>query len=41
MLRVTLGKGEGGSGIGVPVIWGEGLAGTVADGGQSILVQVT
>jgi hypothetical protein len=41
MLRVTLGKGEGGRGIGVPVTWGEGLAGAAADGGQSILVQVT
>ncbi len=40
MLRLTLGKGEKGVGEGVPVTWGEGLAGSVAEGGQNIIIQV-
>ncbi len=39
-MRLTLGKAEQGIGDGVPVNWGEGLAGSVAEGAQSITVQV-
>jgi hypothetical protein len=39
-VRLTLGKAEQGIGDGVPVNWGEGLAGSVAEGAQSITVQV-
>ncbi len=40
MVRLSLGKEEQALGDGVPVNWGEGLAGSVAEGGQSIIVQV-
>ena len=38
--RLTLDKGEGASGEGVAVKWGEGVAGRVAESGQSLVVQV-
>ncbi len=39
-MRLTLGKLEQGVGDGVPVNWGEGLAGSVAESYQNIIVQV-
>jgi hypothetical protein len=39
--RLTVDKGEGASSEGVAVKWGEGVAGRVAESGQSLVVQVT
>jgi hypothetical protein len=40
MSRLTLGKGEAGRDACMPVKWGEGLAGSVAEEGHHIIVQV-
>ena len=39
--RLTLEKREGVSSEGIAVKWGEGVAGRVAESGQSVVVQVT